>query len=178
MRDRETVELGLKASETGHLVLSTLHTVDAGQTINRIVGMFDQSEEKQIRQRLADTVRWIISQRLVPKEGGGRLAIHDILGNNIRTKESILMGESEGKTFYEIQTAGEVSGMQTFDQALIRAFKEGQVSAENAEMYATRKAIVQRGIDQAKTAMGQQTATIQGLALDHEYGTGKFPAKK
>jgi twitching motility protein PilT len=170
MRDRETVELGLKASETGHLVLSTLHTVDAGQTINRIVGMFDQSEEKQIRQRLAETVRWIVSQRLVPKEGGGRLAIHDILGNNIRTKESILMGESEGKTFYEIQTAGEVSGMQTFDQALIRAFKEGQVTAENAEMYATRKAIVQRGIDQAKTAMGQQTATIPGLSIDHDYG--------
>src|SRR6058998_2077362 len=119
MRDRETVELGLKAAETGHLVVSTLHTVDAGQTINRIVGMFDQEEEKQIRQRLADTIRWIVGQRLLPKVGGGRLAIHDILGNNLRTKESILMGEAEGKTFYEIQEASEPFGMQTFDQAII-----------------------------------------------------------
>src|ERR671910_787788 len=84
MRDRETAELALKASETGHLVLSTLHTVTAGQAINRIVGMFDQEEERQIRQRLADTVRWVVGQRLLPKVGGGRLAAHDILGNTIR----------------------------------------------------------------------------------------------
>jgi len=169
MRDRETVELGLKASETGHLVLSTLHTVDAGQTINRIVGMFDQEEEKQIRQRLSETIRWIIGQRLVPKVGGGRLAIHDILGNNIRTKESILMGESEGKTFYEIQEASVPFGMQTFDQALIKAFEDGLVTAETAEMYATRKAIVQRGIDRVKQTRGEKTTDIEGLAIDSGY---------
>src|SRR5687767_15795409 len=78
MRDRETTELAIKASETGHLVLSTLHTVNAGQAINRIIGMFDQEEEKQIRQRLSETVRWIVGQRLVPKIGGGRWAVHDI----------------------------------------------------------------------------------------------------
>jgi twitching motility protein PilT len=166
MRDRETVELGLKASETGHLVLSTLHTVDAGQTINRIVGMFEQEEEKQIRQRLSDTVRWIIGQRLVPKVGGGRLAIHDILGNNIRTKEAILMGESEGKTFYEIQEASVPFGMQTFDQALIKAFEDGLVTAETAELYATRKAIVQRGIDRVKQSRGEKTTDIEGLTMD------------
>ncbi len=166
MRDRETVELGLKASETGHLVLSTLHTVDAGQTINRIVGMFEQEEEKQIRQRLAETVRWIIGQRLVPKEGGGRLAIHDILGNNIRTKESILMGESDGKTFYEIQEASVPFGMQTFDQALVKAFEEGKVTAETAETYSTRKAIVQRGIDRIKQGRGEKTTDIEGLSMD------------
>src|SRR5207244_5203969 len=94
MRDRETVELALKASETGHLVLSTVHTVDAGQTVHRILGMFDQEEEKQIRQRLADTVRWIVGQRLLPKVGGGRIAVHDILGNNIRTRESNTPSES------------------------------------------------------------------------------------
>ncbi len=175
MRDRETVELGLKASETGHLVLSTLHTVDAGQTINRIVGMFDQSEEKQIRQRLASTIRWIVSQRLLPKVGGGRLAIHDILGNNIRAKESILNGESDGKTFYEIQEASEPFGMQTFDQAIIKAFNEGQVTAETAEMYATRKAIVQRGIDRVKQTRGEQDQGITGLTIDKEYGSGKYP---
>ena len=74
MRDRETVEIGLGAAETGHLVVSTLHTIDAGQTINRIVGMFEQEEEKQIRIRLAETVRWIVCQRLLPKAGGGRVA--------------------------------------------------------------------------------------------------------
>jgi twitching motility protein PilT len=169
MRDRETVELGLKASETGHLVLSTLHTVDAGQAINRIVGMFDQDEEKQVRQRLSETVRWIIAQRLLPKVGGGRYAIHDILGNNIRTRESILQGEAEGKTFYEIQEASEPFGMQTFDQAIIRAYTDGLVTAETAELYATRKAVVQRGIDQVKSKRGEQTTDIEGLALDAGY---------
>jgi twitching motility protein PilT len=149
--------------------------VDAGQTINRIVGMFDQSEEKQIRQRLASTIRWIVSQRLVPKVGGGRLAIHDILGNNIRAKESILMGESEGKTFYEIQEASEPFGMQTFDQALVKAYSEGLVTPETAEMYATRKAIVQRGIDKIRQAKGEQDQGITGLTIDRDYGTGKFP---
>src|SRR5713226_4123329 len=106
IRDRETAELAMRASETGHLVLSTLHTVNAGQAIGRIVGMFDQEEEKQIRQRLAETVRWIVGQRLVPKVGGGRWAVHDILANTIRSNEVILQGESEGKTFYEIQEVG------------------------------------------------------------------------
>ncbi len=169
MRDRETVELVMKASETGHLVLSTLHTVDAGQTINRIVGMFEQEEEKQIRQRLAETVRWIIGQRLVPKVGGGRLAIHDILGNNIRTKEAILVGESEGKTFYEIQEASVPFGMQTFDQAILKAYEEGLVTAENAELYSSRKAIVQRGIDRIKQTRGEKTTEIEGLSIDSGY---------
>ena len=177
MRDRETVELGLKASETGHLVLSTLHTIDAGQTISRIVGMFEQEEEKQIRQRLAETIRWIVGQRLVPKVGGGRLAIHDILGNNLRTKESILQGECEGKTFYEIQEAGQPFGMQTFDQALIKAFEDGLVTKENAELYATRKAIVQRGIDTIRQARGEKTTDIEGLAIDTEYDKAHLEAK-
>ena len=169
IRDRETAELALRASETGHLVLSTLHTVNAGQTINRIVGLFDQEEEKQIRQRLADTIRWIVGQRLPPKIGGGRLAVHDILGNNIRTKEVIVMGESEGKTFYEIQEASEPFGMQTFDQALIRAYADGLITAETAELYATRKAIVQRWIDTIKQTRGEKTSDIEGLALDTGY---------
>ncbi len=169
MRDRETVELALKASETGHLVLSTVHTVDAGQTIHRILGMFDQEEERQIRQRLADTVRWIVGQRLLPKVGGGRIAVHDILGNNIRTRESILTGESEGKTFYEIQEASVPFGMQTFDQAIIKVYSQGLITQEAAELYASRKAIVQRGIDRIKQSRGEKTTDIQGLALDSGY---------
>ena len=110
MRDRETVEIGMSAAETGHLVLSTLHTINAGQTINRIVGMFDQSEEKQLRVRLSETLRWIVSQRLLPKIGGGRVAALEIMGNSLRVKETIEHGESEGKTFYEIIEAAATYG--------------------------------------------------------------------
>jgi twitching motility protein PilT len=169
MRDRETVELGMKAAETGHLVLSTLHTVNAGSTINRIVGMFNNDEEKQIRQRLAETIRWIIGQRLLPKVGGGRVAIHDILANTIRSKESILNGEAEGKTFYEIQEAGDVYHMQTFDQAIIRAFESGLITEETAVIYSTRKAVVQRGMDMVKQKRGEKTTDIEGLKLDVDY---------
>ena len=169
MRDRETVELGLKASETGHLVLSTLHTVTAGQAVNRVVGMFEQEEEKQVRQRLADTIRWVVAQRLLPKVGGGRVAVHDILANTIRTNELILNGESEGKTFYEIQEVGEPFGMQTFDQAIVRTFEAGLITEETAVAYATRKAIVQRGIDTLKQKRGEKTSDVEGLKLDWDY---------
>ncbi len=165
MRDRETVELGLKAAETGHLVVSTLHTIDAGQTINRIVGMFDQEEEKQVRQRLAETLRWVVGQRLVPKVGGGRLAVHDILGNNMRVRESVVLGECEGKTFYEIQEASAPSGMQTFDQALLKAFESGLVTLDSAETYASHKGIVQRGIDRIRQSRGEKTTEIEELSI-------------
>jgi twitching motility protein PilT len=169
MRDRDTVELGLKASETGHLVLSTLHTVSAGGAINRIVGMFDQDEEKQIRQRLAETVRWVVGQRLLPRVGGGRMAVHDILANTIRSRESILNGEAEGKTFYEIQESGEPYGMFTFDQAIVRAYEAGLITEETASAYATRKAAVQRGVDTIKQKRGEKTSDIETLRLDVQY---------
>src|SRR5436190_18631175 len=95
MRDRETVKIALSAAETGHLVLSTLHTIDAGQTINRILGMFETEEQEQIRMRLADTLRWIVSQRLAPKIGGGSLALLEIMGANMGTQESHRLGISE-----------------------------------------------------------------------------------
>jgi twitching motility protein PilT len=169
MRDRETTELAIKASETGHLVLSTLHTVNAGQAISRIVGMFDQEEEKQIRQRLADTIRWIVGQRLVPKIGGGRWAVHDILANTIRSNELILNGEADGKTFYDIQEVGEPFGMTTFDQSLLRSYEHGIIAEDTAVAYATRKAIVQRGIDTIKQKRGEKTTEIEGLRLDVDY---------
>ena len=172
MRDRETAELALKASETGHLVLSTLHTVNAGQAINRIVGMFDQEEEKQIRQRLAETIRWVVGQRLVPKVGGGRWAVHDILSNTIRSNELILNGESDGKTFYEIQEMGEPFGMMTFDQSLVRSYDNGIITEETAVAYATRRAVAQRGVDTIKQKRGERTTPIDGLKLDWEYGRG------
>jgi twitching motility protein PilT len=101
--------------------------------------------------------------------GGGRVAIHDILANNIRSHESILMGESEGKTFYEIQEASVPFGMQTFDLAVIKAYAEGLITQETAELYATRKAVVQRGLDKVKQTRGQKTTDIEGLALDTGY---------
>jgi len=178
MRDRETAELALKASETGHLVMSTLHTVNAGQAINRVIGMFDKDEEKQIRQRLADILRWIVGQRLVPKVGGGRWAVHDILANTIRSNELILQGEQEGKTFYDIQEVGEPFGMMTFDQSLLHAYEYGLVTEDTAVNYATRKAVVQRGIDTIKQKRGEKTTDVEGLKLDSEYNRSVFGARK
>ncbi|MGD0283062.1 MAG: PilT/PilU family type 4a pilus ATPase [Dissulfurispiraceae bacterium] len=169
MRDRETVEIGMSAAETGHLVLSTLHTIDAGQTINRIVGMFEQEEEKQIRTRLADTIRWVVSQRLLPKVGGGRVAAIEIMRTNLRVKESILHGESEGKTFYEIIESGDSYGMQSFDKAILNFYREGLITEETAMAYASKKPIVGRGIDIIKGAKGEKTTDIEGLKLDADY---------
>ena len=178
MRDRETAELALKASETGHLVLSTLHTVNAGQAINRIIGMFDKDEEKQIRQRLADTMRWVVGQRLVPKVGGGRWAVHDILANTIRSNELILLGEQEGKTFYEIQELGEPFGMLTFDQSLLHSYEHGLVTEDTAVNYSTRKAVVQRGVDTIKQKRGEKTTDVEGLKLDSDYNRSVFGTRK
>ena len=169
MRDRETVEIGLSAADTGHLVLSTLHTVDAGQTINRIVGMFSQEEEHQIRRRLADTVRWIICQRLLPKVGGGRVALLEIMTSNLRVKDTIINGETEDKTFYEIITNGDAYGMWTFDQHIMKLYQEGLITEENALAYASRKAVVGRGLDTLKAAKGEKTTDIDELNMDDEY---------
>jgi twitching motility protein PilT len=174
MRDRETVEIALSAAETGHLVLSTLHTVDAGQTINRILGMFDKDEEKLVRIRLADTLRWIVSQRLLPKISGGRVAALEIMGTNLRIKDSILHGEFEGKTFYEIIEAAEPFGMQTFDQSILNLFETGLITEETALAYASHKSVARRGIDEAKKKRGLMTTDIEELALDVDYGREAF----
>jgi twitching motility protein PilT len=170
MRDRETVEIALSAAETGHLVLSTLHTIDAGQTINRILGLFDKDEEKLVRIRLADTLRWVVSQRLLPNVSGGRVAALEIMGTNLRVKDSVLNGESEGKTFYEIIEAGEPFGMQTFDQSIIKLFQNGLITEDSALTYASRKSVVRRGLDSFKKMQGLVTSDIHTLALDEEYG--------
>ena len=169
MRDRETVEIGLSAAETGHLVLSTLHTVDAGQTINRILGMFQTEEENQVRVRMSDTIRWIISQRLLPRIGGGRVPAFEILSISLRVKDSILHGESEGKTFYEIIQAGKAFGMVTFDTYLLDLYQNGQITEETAIAYASHRSVVSRGIDQIKSGRGEKTTDIENLELDKQY---------
>jgi len=170
MRDRETVEIGLTAAETGHLVLTTLHTVDAGQTISRIVGMFELEEEKQVRIRLADTVRWIACQRLLPKVGGGRVAAFEIMGSNLRVRDVILNGESEGKTFYQIIEGSRPFGMMTFDQCIVDHYKAGLIDEETAMSYASRRAIVGRALDSVKAERGEKTTAIEDLKLDDKYG--------
>jgi twitching motility protein PilT len=154
MRDRETVEIGLSAAETGHLVLSTLHTIDAGQTVNRILGMFEPEEQEQIRVRMADTLRWVISQRLAPRIGGGRLALFEIMGSNIRTKETVIHGESEGKSFYEITEASQIYGWQTFDKACLDAYEHGVITEETALLYCNKRGVVSRNIDRIKKTRG------------------------
>jgi twitching motility protein PilT len=170
MRDRETVEIGLSAAETGHLVVSTLHTIDAGQTINRILGMFEQEEQEQIRTRLADTLRWVISQRLPPKVGGGRHALLEIMGSSIRTKDSILMGESEGKSFYEIIEASYTFGWRTFDHSCLEAYEQNIISEESALLYCSKRGPVTRGIDNIKKMRGETTTSIAGLQLKSSDG--------
>jgi twitching motility protein PilT len=170
MRDRESVEIALSAAETGHLVLSTLHTVDAGSTINRILGMFPSDEENQIRIRLADTVRWIICQRLLPKEGGGRVAAFEAMGMNLRIKDVILHGESEGKTFYDIMEQSKGFGMITFDSCIVDLYTQGLVSEDTAKGYASNKSNVNRGVDAIKSARGEKTTDLGKLEVDKGYG--------
>jgi twitching motility protein PilT len=165
MRDRETVSIALSAAETGHLVLSTLHTIDAGQTINRILGMFEIEEQEQIRARLADTLRWVVSQRLVPRIGGGRHALLEIMGANLRTQESIRLGESEGKSFYEIIEASLPFGWRTFDFSCLEAYEQGRIAEETALLYCTKRGQVTRGIDNMKKARGETTTTIGSLRM-------------
>ena len=170
MRDRETAEIALRAAETGHLVMSTLHTVDAGQTINRIIGMFSTEQENQIRIRLADTIRWIVCQRFLPREGGGGVVAFEIMSTSLRVKDTILHGESEGKTFYEIIQAGKPFGMITFDDYIIGLYEKELISEETAKAFASNKSIIGRGIDVIKSARGETTTDIDHLEVDLSYG--------
>jgi twitching motility protein PilT len=154
IRDRESLEIAMSASETGHIVFSTLHTINAGQTINRILGMFSREEEQQLRQRLAETIRYVVSQRLVSKIGGGRLLVTEVMGSSLRTRETIAYGESENKTFHEIIEAGTTLGWHSFDQKLVAAFDAGQITEETAMLYCASKARMRQQIEQVKKRGG------------------------
>ena len=138
MRDRETIEVALEAAETGHLVLSTLHTIDASKTVDRIIGVFPKNEERVIRTRVAQSFRYIVSQRLVPRaDGTGRIAAIEILKSTMRTREYIEKGESEGKSLIDAMEQGDLDGMQTFDKVLENYIRTGVVTKEVALPYAT-----------------------------------------
>jgi twitching motility protein PilT len=167
MRDRETVEVALNAAETGHLVLSTIHTINAGQSISRILGMFDRAEETQFRLRLSETIRWVVSQRLAPRVGGGRVLVNEIMGSNLRTREAIALGESDARgSFYDIIEAQATFGWTTFDQSLQRLFAAGEVTEETAQLYSTNKARMTRYIDDVKKQRGLAEEKPTGLRLD------------
>jgi twitching motility protein PilT len=137
MRDVETIEIAMEAAETGHLVLSTLHTIDAAKTVDRIIGVFPKDQEPQIRTRLAQSFRYIISQRLLPKIGGGRMAVMEVLKSSMRTRDYILKGETEGRSLTDAMHDGQVDGMQTFDDELERLWLEGTITRDVALAYAS-----------------------------------------
>jgi twitching motility protein PilT len=168
MRDVETISIALEASETGHLVLSTLHTIDASKTIDRIVGVFPKNEERQVRTRFSQAFKWVVSQRLVPKVGGGRMAVCEILRSTSRTKEYVQEGEREGKSLIDAMADGTLEGMQTFDGELEKLINAGLVDKEVALSYASNR-----------TNLLLRLETQSGSAADQEpTPSGKFPAMR
>jgi twitching motility protein PilT len=165
IRDRETMEIAMTAAETGHVVFTTLHTINAGQTISRILGMFGKDEEQFLRQRLADSVRYVVSQRLVSKVGGGRLLLTEIMGSNLRTRETILCGEGENRTFQEIIEAGSTLGWHSFDQSLLKAYETDQISEDTALTFCAHKHKMRKDIDLLKKLKGGSFEMPSGLQM-------------
>jgi twitching motility protein PilT len=138
MRDRETIEIAMEAAETGHLVMSTLHTIDASKTVERVVGVFPLAEQHAIRNRLAKSFRYIVSQRLIPKkDGSGRVAALEILKSTLRTREYVEKGEGEGKTLLDAMRVGTTEGMQHFDGEIEKLVRAGTIDFETGMAYAT-----------------------------------------
>jgi twitching motility protein PilT len=158
IRDRETMEVALTAAETGHIVFTTLHTINAGQTINRILGMFDKDEEQLMRQRLADTLRWVVSQRLVSKVDGGLLLVTEVMGSNLRSREVITMGESDKRNLHDIIEASVTPyGWHSFEQSLLKAFMAGLITEETALLHAAHKSKLRQAIDLSRHSRKSQT---------------------
>ncbi|HZN60146.1 MAG TPA: PilT/PilU family type 4a pilus ATPase [Planctomycetota bacterium] len=165
MRDAETMEIGIKAAETGHLVLSTLHTIDAGQTINRITGMFPLEERPLLRSRLAQVLRFVIGQRLLPKEGGGRVPALEIMGSSMRSRELVQNGESGDKNFYQVIADSKAQGWQTFDQHILQLFSEKKISLEVAKAYCSDLSTVTKELDRIRSGRGEDTSGLGELEM-------------
>jgi len=151
MRDRETIEIAMEAAETGHLVLSTLHTIDASKTVERIVGAFPMAEQHTLRNRLAKSFRYIISQRLVPrKDGTGRIAVLEILKSTLRTREYVERGEADGKTLLDAMRVGGQEGMQDFDTDIQRRIREGLIDVDTGLAYSTNPGNLQLELSDLK----------------------------
>jgi twitching motility protein PilT len=171
IRDRETMEIVLNAGETGHLVFSTLHTSSASGTINRILGLFSRDEENIVRERLASSMRFIISQRLVPSTTGGRLLVTELMGSSLRTREAILLGENEGRILDDIIEAGSIAGWHTFEQSLIKAYEQDLITEETAMVYCANKTKMLQRIDMlslTKSRKGANESLFAGLRMQEE----------
>jgi twitching motility protein PilT len=147
IRDRETMEIALTAGETGHLVFSTLHTISADRTIHRIVGLFGKDEEQQVRERLVGSLRYIVGQRLVPRNGGGRLLVTEFMGSSLRTREAIELGETENRRLHDIIEAGTSNGWHSFEQSLLKAFEDDLITEENAMLHCVNKPAMRQRLD-------------------------------
>ena len=161
IRDRDTMEIALTAGETGHVVYSTLHTISAGQTINRILGMFSKDEEQQVRERLVGSLRYIISQRLIPRIEGGRLLVTELMGSSLRTREAIALGENENRRLADIIEAGTTAGWHSFEQSLIKAYEEEWITEETALLYCINKPTMLQRIDTVNKR--RETASAPGM---------------
>jgi len=170
MRDKETIEIALEAAETGHLVLSTLHTIDASKTVERIVGVFPLAEQHIVRNRLAKSFRYIVSQRLIPlKDGSGRVAVLEVLKSTLRTREYLEKGEQEGKTLLDAMQDGDTEGMQHFDGNIESLVRAGTIDLETGLAYATNPGNLR--LQMADLAQGGESAvvgTTQAKKVNHE----------
>ena len=160
MRDRETIEIALTAAETGHLVFSTLHTIDASKTVDRIIGTFESGDQQAIRTRLANSFRYIVSQRLVPNKTGGRNAVLEILKSTMRTREYLERGEGEGRTLLDAMRDGELDGMQHFDGELEKLLRIDVITRSTALLFATNAGNLQLQIADIPSDSGDAPDTI------------------
>jgi twitching motility protein PilT len=176
MRDRETIEIALEASETGHLVMSTLHTIDASKTVERIVGTFPLSEQQSIRTRLSKAFRYIVSQRLLPKrDGNGRIAAIEVLKATMRTREYVEKGESEGKSLLDAMRDGDTEGMQHFDAEIQKLIRAGIVDFEVGLTYSTNAGNLR--LELADFLDGQKTPPAGVQATLHSSASAKQPTQ-
>ena len=152
IRDRATMEIALTAGETGHMVYSTLHTISAAQTISRILGIFNQEEEQMVRERLAGTLRYIVSQRLVPKQAGGRLLVTELMGSNLDTREMISLGGNKGRRLIEVIESVNFLGWHSFEQSLLKAYEENLITEETAIHNSVNKAVILQRLDALKSS--------------------------
>lgn len=143
IRDRETLDIVLEAAENGHLVLSSMNTVDASKTVERIVGSFAAAEQQSVRERLAKTIRYIIAQRLIPPaNGGGRIAVIEILKSNARTRDCVEQGERPGRTLLDAIKASESEGMQHFDAEIAKLVRSGLIDLETGLCFASNASVL------------------------------------
>ncbi len=168
LRDRETLEIALKAAETGHLVLSSLHTVRPGDAIRRVVGMFEVAERELIRGRISQVLRFIVGQRLLPTLNNQRVAAVEVLGNNLRVRHLIENGESPDNSFSMVINDNRPRGWQSFDHHIVEHLKSGLISEEVARSYCTDRSAIGREIDRWKHGRGESTSELGDLELENE----------